>query len=800
MQPSTQPSSSPTKTAPKAADGIATWTLVATSGTPDAPINGSVLDLCAPSHWASTFQRPGSCSVRAAVSYCFAGLPSDTACSIDMDHRTNVTLTAGAFVFNPAPASLTNVVKVLVNGNGATFSAAPGHQGSSFFVTNNTAMQQYSSFLGHRRLFSASSSVLILQNVTLKGFGSSGVNGGALNLFGLTLLSLTDVTFVDNEGANGGAIYVCNTTEVVLKNVVFRNNRASSNGGAIFLSNVDIVTINGAKFYLNTASNIGGAAVIDSSMQLVLKGSTFSGNSASQFGGALAVNGVRMSTHLVNSRWIGNTAHRGSAFVLRGVHNDQQKGQNFSIVDNEASNNVASLAGTFYWIQQQGGSSGSISTKPIMSGNTYENNAVGGRVGYLDFATEAVAIVPNPALLVFEDYRPGVFPLSLKASIVDAYEQVIISENNSLVVLSMLTSPGSASCGYNTAYKMSGALMSTSLVGVATFDGFSAHCTPGGKMNATLVATIGPSSIAFPDYSSSYVSASTQEFLPREVYNTAPLHIEFRRCIQGEYFDILDTRSNCIECTDSYSFLDNSDNSVTSCKDCPALSQTCYGDTIILEPGTWRWSEHATTIFECPYPAGCLGGNATGQASCALGYQGALCGVCSEHYYTSSNGDECLPCTGSGSISSSQIFIIAVIGAFLFIFVSILVFQNLNDAILGTSESANDVQEVKKEKDGYMSSCETFCCSSDVEMEKKEITLLKRIAGWLTPGPRVKIAIATYQIVLQTPFTFRISFGPYFSGLVAAISVINFNFVKVRRRQPARPMLWSHHADNPIIQ
>ena len=44
---------------------------------------------------------------------------------------------------------------------------------------------------------------------------------------------------------------------------------------------------------------------------------------------------------------------------------------------------------------------------------------------------------------------------------------------------------------------------------------------------------------------------------------------------------------------------------------------------------------------------------------------------------------------------------------------------------------------------------------------------------------RLKIAIATYQIVLQSPGCFRITWGPYFSAFIASMSFLNFDFVKI---------------------
>lgn len=65
---------------------------------------------------------------------------------------------------------------------------------------------------------------------------------------------------------------------------------------------------------------------------------------------------------------------------------------------------------------------------------------------------------------------------------------------------------------------------------------------------------------------------------------------------------------------------------------------------------------------------GCLGGNLTGQASCDAGYLGPLCALCEWGYYTSPNGDSCMPCKGTGSVATTQIlFMLAGVVGVLFL-------------------------------------------------------------------------------------------------------------------------------------
>ena len=62
--------------------------------------------------------------------------------------------------------------------------------------------------------------------------------------------------------------------------------------------------------------------------------------------------------------------------------------------------------------------------------------------------------------------------------------------------------------------------------------------------------------------------------------------VNFRKCERGEIFDLLTTRSKCIECPrGSYSYKDSSKNDVFTCEPCPPLARDCYANKIDLYPG-----------------------------------------------------------------------------------------------------------------------------------------------------------------------------------------------------------------------
>ena len=139
-----------------------------------------------------------------------------------------------------------------------------------------------------------------------------------------------------------------------------------------------------------------------------------------------------------------------------------------------------------------------------------------------------------------------------------------------------------------------------------------------GHLNATFTSIMAGYSSTFPIY-----LPETAEFAAASILISAEIKIKFRNCHRGEIFSFQAGKSaTCLTCENGYSFADNSDNSVLECQKCPAKASYCHADQIYLNPGTWRWSTYATTIFDCPMESGCVGGNQTGQPSCAAGYTG----------------------------------------------------------------------------------------------------------------------------------------------------------------------------------
>jgi hypothetical protein len=88
-----------------------------------------------------------------------------------------------------------------------------------------------------------------------------------------------------------------------------------------------------------------------------------------------------------------------------------------------------------------------------------------------------------------------------------------------------------------------------------------------------------------------------------------------------------------------------STNDIVECTACPDDAISCYSDNIVLRKGTWRYSYYTSTIFDCPMFDSCMGGELYGEDSCSEGSSGPLCGVCSDGFARSSDGDYCYACS-----------------------------------------------------------------------------------------------------------------------------------------------------------
>ena len=555
MQPSSQPSSNPTV---GAVGGV--WALTISSEV-DAPMDeASARAACAPSQWG--YASSVSCNFRAALIYCLALVPWDTpgvtGCDVNMKENANISLSAGPLVIS---SSSTNPVKVNINGNGGNIHASVFGGRFMMMSTESSSNSSNSSTSHHqsrRRLASTSHLVVVLSNLTISGFGSNSTDGGAVEFRDLYSVSISDVSFVSNRGSSGGAVFVKNASFVSLKNVIFSRNEAT-NGGALFLQNIQRVSMSNTQFTNNRASNIAGAVVLHSASSASIENSVFKGNSAVRFGGSLSLYDVK-GLQVTNNAFVGNNAQYGSAIAFRSSSNATYERNKFT------ANEAYLGGGTVYWIQGTASTSGGLSAAagawPLFSENVFSGNRVASVLNKLDIASDATRLVSSPSSLVLQDYT-SIGALKNVISVMDNYNQVLFAERNATVTNAIASLGDDTSCSYNTqSVKLAGQLTTAVVSGKASFSssgGWSGTCIPGGHVNVTMSTQLLSSPVIFPDYmyDASVVERQGGKYT-RLV--TGRVLVAFRKCDVGEFYDFFATKSLCIKCSNSYSFVPNNDN------------------------------------------------------------------------------------------------------------------------------------------------------------------------------------------------------------------------------------------------
>ena len=101
--------------------------------------------------------------------------------------------------------------------------------------------------------------------------------------------------------------------------------------------------------------------------------------------------------------------------------------------------------------------------------------------------------------------------------------------------------------------------------------------------------------------------------------------------------------------------------------DCDATGITMAGIPIL--PNFYRITSTAppeTEVHPCPKDGACVGGNGTGNALCAFGYEGPFCSSCSSGYFYDASTASCELCKDSGG-RAGILFAVAILSVVAFI-------------------------------------------------------------------------------------------------------------------------------------
>jgi hypothetical protein len=234
---------------------------------------------------------------------------------------------------------------------------------------------------------STASIAMTVSGLTISGFSSTNVNGGAWSATGASHVStFTNDVFTANSvsgtGYNGGAVYEASSSAVNLSGSTFTGNSAYY-GGAVALYSVTQGTISTSTFgstssgagLQNTATYGGSLEVYSSTVPVTLTvtGSTFSGNGTTtnaSYGGAAYFSTCTCT--LTNNAFTSNTATYvgGALYVYAGTLGTTATPSSGNIFNaNQVTNQATSTAGGgaifFYYTNVS-----AVLTNSLFSGNT----------------------------------------------------------------------------------------------------------------------------------------------------------------------------------------------------------------------------------------------------------------------------------------------------------------------------------------------------------------------------------------------------------------------------------------------
>lgn len=566
--------------------------------------------------------------------------------------------------------------------------------------------------------------------------------GGAIYLSVLNIITFNNTKFSYNVANNtfspqnnndGGGLLIFQNNKVSFILCLFNFNKASQYGGG-FTSLLDNnLYISNSTFNNNYASKSGGASFIQSSKQITFNNNIiYKENSCEIFGGAISYISSNMWT-LTNSsiiKFLSNKAQSGSAiFFTKLISNNQLNNKNDIIHDLIFINNTATHGGTVFWLYDE-----TMLFPPIgitSSSIIWENNIAlyGNKT-----ATQATQIIaPNI-------YNVTVYDQSLTPAIIiylkDYYGNILPITGVTSIFVSILKNSDHCMDRFPNLYGSDvtnpfGVLM---INGKASFENLNVFCAPKGNLTLNFVAKLG-----------NYEGFSSQ--MASKYYISNKTILTFRNCLNGEF----QKDGQCLPCPKgSYSLKYEDIN--TKCINCYNVDgiSSCNSDQIVLNNGWWRRYSASDYLMQCPIESkSCIGGNETGTSLCNKGFEGPLCSACENNYFkTDLTCEECLT-----NNFFTPIVISFIIIAIIFIIIAGIIFY----FTINASKEEDIIND-----DEILSSFQLFILWIRMRFNKIMI--------------KIKIVVSTYQIVMETPSTIKITMPAAFTNFINSLRYLNIKF------------------------
>jgi predicted outer membrane repeat protein len=545
---------------------------------------------------------------------------------------------------------------------------------------------------------------------------------GCLTVTDGDLLQINRTQFLSSGSYHGGGLSAFLVDDLQISASDFFN-LTGSVGGAVVVEESASVEITSTNF-LRNSGGVGAAVIMTSVQSLLLNESNFFFNLGDYYGGAMILS--ETTGTLLNSSFINNTAARGDGAAL------YIDSSSISLLSNRFIHNSADLGGgTVFWISYS-------MYEPFGFLDPNLNQFALNSASYgANWATEGSQLSPSPLEIEITQY--GVPIPHVLVSLLDEYNQ-LVNTHSSFVIRAFVST--SQICDTFPGY-VTGEISEIGSRGIANFSSLQVYCAPGFSL-----------------------SLQFQGFIYDNVFISTSITLSFRHCVRGEYY----SAQECIPCEfGTYSLSDdNSDlsqmNQISVCRPCPAHTISCEAAELVLEKGYWRISVDSDSIQACPFgESACLGGTTAGDDSCAVGYEGPLCAVCSSGYALQSSTKTCVPCSDASSgLDVSDIILFSVIAVLVICCIYYFTRPEIRSQIKSMDDFVLFVLTKLK-----------FVEITDATNRKEILLFTKTLSRRLRA--RLKVYVTMYQILSVLPFVLDLAFPSPVTVIISGLNFINLS-------------------------
>jgi predicted outer membrane repeat protein len=556
--------------------------------------------------------------------------------------------------------------------------------------------------------------LLPLDQYTVTSSGSLTIEDGGF-------IMIMNSTFQDNFAYFGGGVTVQVALSVIIQDCIFIRNRGILSGAIGIYSTNYMIVMN--TNFIENSGDIGGALLINGWTITNFTNVIFDSNVGTLIGGALAL--YSSDTNFQDNSFTNNSAGFSGSAIYLDSSVTVLTNNNFS------SNSVMYGGGAVYWLIS------SFMGEPYGLRNPLLNHFSKNIAPYgPNWATEGYALQTSSTMYNITTY--GVPIPSLLVTFVDGYQQTVNTDSQTTIEVILSTS---RTCNQLVGYA-TGGLTQVVSDGVANFSSIQVYCSPGSSLSLTF-------------------QVANDNHITSEL-----IVLQFRSCVRGEYY----SAQECVVCeVGTYSLSDNTGvelndmDQISVCKTCPPHTITCHGDVLDLKKGFWRISVDSDWVQSCPYgTAACRGGEIAGDDSCATGYEGPLCAVCSPGYALKSSTKTCEACSVSSGLDISDMILLAVVCVIL---IGIAYFF-----------TRPEIRSQIRSMDDFVLFVITQLRLADVSegSNKKEVvafanTLSRRLRA------RVKVYVTMYQILSALPFVLDLAFPSPVNLVISGLNFINIS-------------------------